>query len=843
MPESSIALKFARALPALLEFVSDDTGTTVLYYRTADGIYAPVTLGTGLSFLNGVLSTTCGGGGGAAPNIHVGAVGMNLGGADAYSLTFPFLNRAKTLREWFAGAFTLDSRGYPIVTAAATMGDFGMEEPGMRPVTASDPTPDHWVIKWQGVADVTINGLATVGTPTSNRRVVANVPYDPEQNGNGTRSIRVNSGHPTDIVVVPLGEEALYDSGTTWFNPAYLALQKRWAGFRDMDWTHTNNNTRTSFESRPPLDFATWSAYRGDEPQTPSEVPLEVIARLAMETGAKFLHHTSPVRYTDAALALEAAWFRDNLPAGCVLRHEFSNEIWNYSGNPKFPTNYALAQGAALFADEGVPREFVWAGKRAAEAAIIARSAFSATPARLRTLLGIQAGRTEVVSWKEFGAKKVAGVTRNADVFDEIGIAPYVSANMSGGNDTDKATLLAKATANDIAWGLNQLEHGGTLTATDGWTVDTVVSTIIPLWANYAKANDLGLVCYEWGDEMVAEAFYSFTEPQKLTMRDYFVNLKNSAQYGAFLTRILTALREAGAYDNAYFIDISGRSKYGIWGARHSTYTGAPADTVLAAWDAAPPAPAPLTVAALGSASLYTGGAISRKVVATGGYPRTTVALTSGAVPGMTFSSRLKALTGTPATNGNYSLTFTATDSSGATASTTVNYEVTAPPVYGQFKLIITRNGVANAGSIDVGIAEAIHRDQAGNPVAGVWSTIPGGSEGGTSPTFLNDGSETTHWYNNYDNAQMPPFVHLFTPNQPATFKELGFLAPQYNGKACPGTFTYHGFPAANQSAATLSTTGGTKLIDVVNPNNAVNNSHGYDNRGNGEGRQPKFFQ
>ena len=758
----------------------------------------------------------------AATISHLGTVGVNLAGADAYGRTFPFLNRFKTMREWSQGTFTIDSKGYADNTAGTTLAAFGIEEPGMRPVTTADPTPNRWVVKWTGTGTCTVDDTTTVGTPTSNRLVFDNPAYTPGQNDPYTRFLRI-TGSPKDIAIVPLADEALYDAGTTWFNPPYLELVKRWTLIRDMDWMNTNSSTRTDFTTRPPVDYATWASYRGDAPLTPPEVPLEVVLRLAHEAGTKILHHCSPVRYTDAALTAELTFLKANLPTGCVLRHEFSNEIWN---DPTAATQYAYTQGA-LLPDEGIPRHIVWAGKRAAEAATIARGIFSgADAARLRTAIGVQSGRTEIAPWKEFGAKKVSGVTRLADIFDNLLIAPYVRANLNGNNDTDRNTIMAKATANDIAWFLNQLEHGGTLTATDESTVDTLCSTEIPYWETYCAANDLTPACYELGFEQVPQAFFYEDHGYTVTQRDQLTNALITAldttTAGAMVTRLLTALRTASFYGNAYFFDIGGRNQFGIWGARASTYVGGGRDDALAGWEAAPTTPATLTITAPTPLTLTNGASTSRKVTAAGGYPKRAISLTSGAVPGMTFNARLGQLTGTPSTNGNFPVTIAVTDISGATTSVSPTFVVAAPPSFRYYKLIVTnRYALGNLTPPlprQDNMRELYVQRPDGTRPTQAW--LASSSEGGLGPENLTDGNQATQWSYDYDNDN--PFPHVFATDcgTAEPFGSLFIQSADGGYSAPPSDFTLYGrntpFAVGTGTSPDTSVAGATLLLTVV---------------------------
>ena len=154
-----------------------------------------------------------------------------------------------------------------------------------------------------------------------------------------------------NIAVVHQDHVAAHDAGQI-FNPDWLARVEGMAVFRFMEWVNANYTTLSDWADRPvPEDYT----------YTPDGVPLEVMIRLANETGTE-PWFTIPHLASDDFIAQMAGMIRDQLDPGLRAWIEFSNETWNWS----FPqANHARDQAQARWGDGDRWQE--WNAMRAAQ--------------------------------------------------------------------------------------------------------------------------------------------------------------------------------------------------------------------------------------------------------------------------------------------------------------------------------------------------------------------------------------------------------------------------------------------------------------------------------------------
>jgi hypothetical protein len=164
---------------------------------------------------------------------------------------FPFINHLKTAQTWlqadgsgYALPTVFNANGYPENTAVYTV--FTIPTQAQR--------PGDWVLRWTGTANLTVSGNSAV-SGTDGELVWT-------RDGTSIR-LDVNSGTPTDIVIMHEDDVAAYDAGGI-FSAPFLTLlrEQNWGVLRFLDWQQANITNVREWDDRKPEDYV---FYHGDE--------------------------------------------------------------------------------------------------------------------------------------------------------------------------------------------------------------------------------------------------------------------------------------------------------------------------------------------------------------------------------------------------------------------------------------------------------------------------------------------------------------------------------------------------------------------------------------------------
>jgi hypothetical protein len=258
-------------------------------------------------------------------------LGMNLTELRDFHPQRPFIDVMKQARDWtghirgqwggwteadLRAAGALDENGWPVFVPP--------QLEGIAALILVDLEPDAGGVA--GMYRVTYDGdgeLAIEGRVGRTRRLGPQEVWFNFTPGEGLVQLiirRTNPANPIrNIRVVHESHIAAYDAGQM-FNPDWLARMDGMALFRFMEWTNTNYTKNVTWDDRPKVDDYTW---------TPNGVPLEVMIRLANETGVEpwlIMPHLVDDNYMEQAAIL----IRDTLRPDLRAWIEYSNETWNW---------------------------------------------------------------------------------------------------------------------------------------------------------------------------------------------------------------------------------------------------------------------------------------------------------------------------------------------------------------------------------------------------------------------------------------------------------------------------------------------------------------------------------
>lgn len=518
-------------------------------------------------------------------------LGMNLTELRDYQPQRPFINVARNARPWMAhragqwGGFeyadlrrlgAVDARGWPVhvpegaaALASLMLVDLSEDAGGVA---------GNYRVTWAGQADVQIAGRVG-GT----RRLGPNTLWFSFTPGPGHVELQITDIDPDnpirDIAVVHQDHIAAHEAGEI-FNPDWLARVEGMALFRVMEWMNTNYTRWADWGARSLPEDYTYTDGAG--------VPLEVMIRLANETGAE-PWFTIPHLASDDLIARMAETIRDRLDPGLRAWIEFSNETWNWS----FPqANHAREQAEARWGDGNRWQE--WNAMRAAQMVQIFDRVFTGQRDRLVRVLATQTGwhgleeHLTAPSWQAEDPDNPAPPS----LFDAYAITGYFSGLL--GND-EKVEMtrgwLRDAQARAAQEGRAQGLSGDALAAftrtrahdmlrprmiaelRDGSisgdrrnTVASFLDTDLPYHKAVADRWGMDLVAYEGGTHLVGVGPHM--QDQALT--DLFIDVNYSQGMADLYTMLLSGWVAGGGGMFAHFTDIRAANRWGSFGAlRH----------------------------------------------------------------------------------------------------------------------------------------------------------------------------------------------------------------------------------------------------------------------------------
>lgn len=519
-------------------------------------------------------------------------LGMNLTELRDFHPQRPFIDVMKQSRDWLGhlpgqwGGWTeadlraagaLDENGWPRFVPP--------ELDGISALILVDLAEDAGGVA--GTYRVTYDGdgdLAIEGRVGRTRRLGPREVWFTFTPGEGLVQLiirRTNPDNPIrNIRVVHESHVAAYDAGDI-FNPDWLARMDGMALFRFMEWTNANYTKNVTWDDRPKLDDYTW---------TPNGVPLEVMIRLANETGVEpwfIMPHLVDDGYIEQAATL----IRDTLRPDLRAWIEFSNETWNWG----FDQSHDLRDFAqARWGNGDLWQE--WYAMRATQMVQIFNRVFEGQDMRLVRVLATQTGwlgleeQLLAPSWR----REDPANPSPPDMFDVYAITGYFSALLGY---EEKAPIVqgwlrearATAEADGRARGLTAraLERhirdashdmlrprlieeirDGRHTGKAEDSVQDYLTRILPYHMRVAQNWGLQVVAYEGGSHLVGVGDYMWDEQ----LADLFIDVNYSQGMADLYTEILTGWVRAGGGVFAHFSDIRVPLVWGSFGAlRHLT--------------------------------------------------------------------------------------------------------------------------------------------------------------------------------------------------------------------------------------------------------------------------------
>ncbi len=521
-----------------------------------------------------------------------GAMALGLAAVVDWSTQQPFLDVMKTSRPWIGhrpgqwggmteadldAAGVLDADGWPTEIPRALRGIGTVVLTDLPEAAVS--MAGRYRLRFDG------DGIVEVGGRGTNVRYGKGEILFDFAPGPGSVIVTINrtdrrktGDYIRNMSLVRLDRADRLDAGEV-FNPDWLARIDGFGALRFMDWMDTNGSDRAEWQDRP---------RPGDYTYTRHGVPLEILLRLANETGADPWFNM-PHMATEDYMRRYAETVRDGLDPGLTAYVEYSNEVWNWQ--------FEQASWAEDRARERWGREYAWMqfyGLRTAQMAEIWKQAFGPAAAqRLVTVIstqtgwqGLEADALEAPLWV---AENPARNRAPAAHVDAYAIAGYFGRALG---DPDRAAIvhgwlddslgaaqsrarvagltgeaLDRALAEtrfDVAIDLAIRDlRDGAVTGLQEDTLAALANSVFPYHAGVASRYGLDLIMYEGGSHIAGHG--ETIDDDALTA--FFIALNYSPQMGALYTELLDIWARAGGRLFNAFVDVGTPSKWGSWGA------------------------------------------------------------------------------------------------------------------------------------------------------------------------------------------------------------------------------------------------------------------------------------
>lgn len=523
---------------------------------------------------------------GIAPRPGRQALGMNLAEVVGWSTELPFIDVMRSATPWIghtgsgwggmeeadlAAAGALDAEGWVLEVPAGVrrISTFVLQELPAGMVSTAGP----WRASWEGTAQLGFSGAIRNLRYGENSATFDYVP------GEGGVLIEFNRGTLRNLTVVQERNRRLFEAGEV-FNPDWLARIGRMETLRFMDWMRTNNSSVEHWDQRAQVSDYTWSR-RG--------VPLEILLRLANETGAEpwfTLPHLADDAYIDAFATLVLQRLRPDLRAW----FEYSNEMWNWSFQQ---ANWAEQNARARWG-----REWAWVQFAAVRAAEVMRridAVYGAQTARRVRVLGLFTGwiglEQDMLRAPDYLAEDRAN-RPPSEFFDVLAITGYFTADLH----TEEKRALVRGwlresrRAAEQAAGAQGLSGpareefiaahrfdraieiagqellDGSISGSAENSVRDLVERTFAYHAGVAAEFGLGLVMYEGGTHLVVDP----SEHGDAEMVAFFTALNYSEAMGRAYRALIEGWQRVTPAPFTAYMDIGRPSHWGSWGAlRH----------------------------------------------------------------------------------------------------------------------------------------------------------------------------------------------------------------------------------------------------------------------------------
>ncbi|WP_127106428.1 hypothetical protein [Pararhodobacter zhoushanensis] len=510
------------------------------------------------------------------------ALGLNLSEVAGWSTEAPFIDVMHNASRWVghlpgqwggmdedalrdAGALDDDGWVIAIPRTVRRLSTFVlMDLPAEMTSTAGT-----WHATWEGSAYLSFSGAARNVRFGDNSATFEFTP------GQGSVLIEFNRGTLRNLSIVHERNLARHAAGEV-FNPDFLARLQGVETLRFMDWMLTNNSTVEHWDQRAQMGDYSWSR-RG--------VPLEILLRLANETGAE-PWFTLPHRADDAYIRQFAQTVRDGLNPDLRGWFEFSNEIWNWS--------FTQADWAEQSARARWNREWAWVqygAVRSAQAMGIIDAVYAgATERRVRVLglftawLGLE---HDMLTAPDYMAEYPTH-RPPSESFDALAVTGYFSGELhsedkqplvqgwlrdsraAAETDADAQGLTGEArdafiaahrfdTALDLA---AQELLDGSVSGNAENSVRDLLDRTLPHHVAVAQDYGMALVMYEGGTHVVVRPQDHGDEE----LVAFFTALNQSAQMGELYRTLIAGWRTLTPAPFVAFNDIGKPSVWGSWG-------------------------------------------------------------------------------------------------------------------------------------------------------------------------------------------------------------------------------------------------------------------------------------
>ncbi|MFN4098614.1 MAG: hypothetical protein ACK4GT_02440, partial [Pararhodobacter sp.] len=430
-------------------------------------------------------------------------------------------------------------------------------------------TAGTWHVSWEGSAYLGFDGRARNVRYGENS---ATFDYEP---GEGSVLIQFNRGTLRNLSVVHERHLEAAAAGAL-FNPDWLARVGDTEILRFMDWMQTNHSTQAQWEDRPQLTDYSWTR-RG--------VPLEVMLRLANETGAE-PWFTLPHLADDDYVRRFAQMAREELRPDLRAWFEFSNEVWNWG--------FAQADWAEQSARARWDREWAWTqfgAVRAAEVMRVVDEVYAGAEDRRIRVLGLFTAwlglEEDMLNAPEYLAEDPSNRPPH-ESFDAMAVTGYFSAELHNedrremvhGWLRDSRTAAEEAGAAQGLTGTALAEHvsahrfdhaielaareliDGSVSGSAEHTVRDLLDRTLAHHAGVAQEYGLALVMYEGGTHVVTNP----ADHQDTELVAFFEALNYSDPMGAVYDELLAGWQALTPAPFVAFMDIGKPSIWGSWG-------------------------------------------------------------------------------------------------------------------------------------------------------------------------------------------------------------------------------------------------------------------------------------
>ncbi|MBN1845132.1 MAG: hypothetical protein JW810_05575 [Sedimentisphaerales bacterium] len=461
------------------------------------------------------------------------SLGMNLAGPADWNTELPFVDVFRMSRPWISQRqgkpwgkgppLVLDPHGWVRRLEA----DCWAESP-LCTIEGGHYPGGLYTICYEGTGTLDVWNAAKVISRQPGRLVVE---VDPARGGFHLKLLETDpNDYVRDIRVIMPGFESSYRQDP--FHPVFLERWRFVRCFRFMDWMLTNGSAIRSWQDRPTVQDATFSA---------KGVPLEWMVDLCNRQQAD-AWFCMPHQADDDYVRRFAQQVKQLLDPRLKIYIEYSNEVWN---SQFAQTRYSWQKAKEL--DLG-PAERPWEGggqyysRRSLEIFRVWRDVFGES-GRLVRVLAWQAGNTW---WMENIILPYQDAGRHADA---LAIAPYVWMNIPAQGDSLTAETVSQ-------WSLEQtLDHVETVSLPRA--IEAVDKT-----KKTADQYGLSLLAYEGGQHLVGVAGGENNE--QLTR--LFHRCNTHPRMGGIYDSYYAAWERAGGGLLCHFSSVGRWSKWGSWG-------------------------------------------------------------------------------------------------------------------------------------------------------------------------------------------------------------------------------------------------------------------------------------